>query len=169
MQDQPITPIGSHHSPEVQAAQAAEARLQLENKFKSGASWFFWIAGLSIVNSTITLFQGQWSFLIGLGITQVIDAIMKEMGGAAPMIGFVIGVVIAGVFALFGFFASQRRSWAFYVGMTLYALDGLLFLLAQDWLSIGFHVFALYCVYGGLAAHKQLSELEAMQPAAARP
>ena len=48
---------------------------QYEKRFRSGASWFYWIAGLSIVNSLVVHLQGQWAFVIGLGITQIIDAV----------------------------------------------------------------------------------------------
>ena len=45
---------------------AIEEKLRLENQFKSGAGWFFIIAGLSIVNSIIILSGGSWSFIVGL-------------------------------------------------------------------------------------------------------
>jgi hypothetical protein len=57
---------------------------------------------------------------------------------------FVIGIVIAGIYVIFGIYAQKRRKWAFIVGMILYALDGLIFLLGPDFVSIGFHVFMLY-------------------------
>jgi len=40
--------------------------------------------------------------------------------------------------------------------MILYGIDGLLFLFVQDYLSIGFHVFALYGIYKGFAASREL-------------
>ena len=40
---------------------------------KRGASWFDWIAALSVINSAISLFSGTWYFVLGLGITEVID------------------------------------------------------------------------------------------------
>jgi hypothetical protein len=36
-------------------------------------------------------------------------------------------VVVAGVFVLFGVFATKKHLWAFIVGMILYALDGMFF------------------------------------------
>ncbi|MGH9777159.1 MAG: hypothetical protein ACRD5I_01985 [Candidatus Acidiferrales bacterium] len=150
--------------------QQAQARLQLEGQFKSGAAWFYWIAGLSCINSLVQMEGGTWGFIVGLGITQAIDAIMKEAGGgAARTIGTVITVIIAGVFVLFGVFAQRRQAWAFYVGMTLYALDGLIFVLVGDWLGVGFHALVLYFLYRGLTAHNKLRELEAMQPVLAAP
>jgi hypothetical protein len=40
--------------------------------------------------------------------------------------------------------------------MILYALDGLLVLLAQDFLSAAFHGFVLFCLFQGPMALKQL-------------
>ena len=60
---------------EEQEKDAIEGKLKIESKFKSGASWFFWIAGLSIINSIILLAGGQWNFIVGLGVTQIIDVI----------------------------------------------------------------------------------------------
>ncbi len=42
----------------------------------------------------------------------------------------------------------------------LYALDGLLFLIVEDFLSIGFHIFALYNIFVGLKALNKLKTAE---------
>ncbi|MBI4332353.1 MAG: hypothetical protein HY673_13855 [Chloroflexi bacterium] len=47
--------------------------LKLENRFKGGASWFYWIAGLSMLNTLFVIIGAGWTFFIGLGITQVVD------------------------------------------------------------------------------------------------
>lgn len=149
---------------EEQEKKKIEENLKIENQFKSGANWFFWIAGLSLINSIILLTGGQWSFIIGLGITQIIDAIGLEIFKEAGIIGYIFAFVFdalaAGIFIVFGVFSKKRYSWAFIIGMILYALDGLLFLLVQDFLSIGFHIFALFCIYGGFKANKLLKSVE---------
>jgi hypothetical protein len=61
---------------------------------------------------------------------------------------------------MFGVFANKLHTWAFLVGMILYALDGLIFLLVGDWLSVGFHVFALFCIFGGFSATRRLKALQ---------
>jgi hypothetical protein len=70
----------------------------------------------------------------------------------------VINGFVAGVFVVFGTFAVKRQKWAFYAGMALYVLDGLLLLMGQDILSVGFHAYALFYIYRGLAAVNQLQE-----------
>jgi hypothetical protein len=144
--------------------QAIEQQIKLEHQLKLGANWFYWIAGFSVVNSVLMATGSNWGFIVGLGITQIISAFgaaaAKDLGSTATVIAFVFTLIAAGIFVLFGVFANKRYIWAFIVGMVLYALDGLLFLLIQDWLSIGFHVFALFCIYSGLKAYHKLRELE---------
>ena len=149
---------------EEQEKKVIEENLKIQGKFKSGANWFFWIAGLSLINSIILLAGGEWSFIVGLGITQIFDTIGLEIAKEAGIIGkilaFMFDLFAAGIFVLFGIFARKKYNWAFIVGMVLYAFDGLLFLLAQDILSIGFHILALYFIYNGLQANKQLESIE---------
>jgi hypothetical protein len=147
--------------------------LRLENQCKSGANWFYWIAALSLVNSMVQAFGGTFGFVVGLGVTQVFDAVGRaaaETGGsvgtAVRGAAFVLDLFAAGVFALFGFLAGKRMGWAFVVGMALYALDGLLFLLVGDILSIAFHAFALVGIFVGLRAQRALREADARQEAA---
>src|SRR4030042_360415 len=148
---------------EAQEKQAMEVRLRIEGQFKSGANWFFWIAGLSLVNSLILLAGGQWNFVVGLGITQLIDSIgvslSADVGVMGKAVAFACDVLVAGVFVGFGIFSRKGYRWAFITGMVLYALDGLLFILVKDFLSIGFHAFALYCIGLGLKANHALKQM----------
>jgi hypothetical protein len=43
--------------------------------------------------------------------------------------------------------------------MTLFALDGALFVLIQDWAGVGFHAFALVMIGRGYMAARRLSPL----------
>ncbi len=137
---------------------AAAANMILEKRLRSGADWFFWIAGLSLVNSVLSLAGSNTSFVIGLGITQIIDAVAHEAGSGGKTVAIVLDLLAAGVLVMFGFFARRRQSWSFIVGMVLYALDGLIFLLVQNFLSVGFHAFALWCIFNGLKASRQLQK-----------
>ena len=149
---------------EDQEKKLIEEKLKVEKRFQSGADWFFWIAGLSLINSIILLAGSEWGFIVGLGVTRIVDSIglviAEEVGIAGKIIAFIFDVIVAGIFVLFGVFARRRHKWAFITGMILYALDGLIFLLVMDILSIGFHIFALFCIYGGFKALGKLSEVE---------
>jgi len=124
-------------------------------RVRAGANWFYWIAGLSLVNSLVVIFGGQFHFVVGLGITSIVDELAKGVGSAGTVLDLVINGTVAGIFFLFGSFAGKSHKWAFLVGMVLYGLDGLLLLLARDILSIGFHVYALYAISRGLTAVDQ--------------
>ena len=148
-----------------------ETLLKLQKQFKNGAGWFYWIAGLSVVNSVIFFMEGNMTFIVGLGITQIISAIgaelAKEFGQAAKYVMLMMEIIAAGMFALFGYFANKRYRWAFIIGMVLYALDSLIFLAVQEWLSFGFHLFALFGLYVGLRGEWRLRQFELVQQGAA--
>jgi hypothetical protein len=139
----------------------AVQRYQLEERCRSGARWFYWIAALSLITSLIALSGNEWGFIVSLGVTQLVDALANNAGGGAKIIALVFDLMAAGAFALVGYFASKRHAWLFVAGMVAYALDGLLFIIVQDWLAIAFHAFALYGIFGGYRACKTLQALDA--------
>ncbi|MFN7141240.1 MAG: hypothetical protein ACK4UN_18080, partial [Limisphaerales bacterium] len=139
----------------------SEAEIALDNKIKSGASWFYWIAALTAINTALALSGKDWSFIIGLGITQVFDVLGAEMGAAGMAVAVGLDAIAIGLFVLFGFFARKGHAWAFITGMALYGLDSCLSLLAEDWVGFGFHGFALFCIFGGYKACRDLKDLRA--------
>jgi hypothetical protein len=139
---------------------AIAVKMAVQARLKGTASWFYWIAGLSLINSIIVMAGGKMHFIVGLGVTQVVDGVAKQMGGAGPAIGLVINLIGAAACVAFGVLGNQRKAWAIWMGMVLYALDGLLLLLFQDWLSVAFHGYVLYRVYQALGAIKALESLE---------
>ncbi len=136
---------------------------------QSGARWFYWIAGLSLINSIVATFDGRWSFLAGLGITQVISYVgirmAQDVGSAATVIALILDVLVAAFFVFLGVFALKGHTWAFVVGLAVYVLDGLIFLVAQDWLPLAFHAFVIYGLTRGLMANRKLKEFEAQEAA----
>lgn len=142
-----------------------QQKLILQGRMKSGANWFYWIAGLSAVNSAIVLGGSNWHFLAGLGITDIIAYIAQKAGSTGTVIGIVLNALALGVFVMFGVFANKKQIWAFIVGMLFYGLDALIFLLAgPDFLSIAFHAFALFQIFKGMQAANALKELESQIP-----
>lgn len=139
-----------------------EIAYQTAAQAKSGANWFYWIAGLSLINSIIFLSGGNWSFFAGLGFTQVIDAIVSEINKSAGssvigIIAFVIDVIIAGIFFVCGLWANKLQTWAFIVGMVLYFLDAILILILGAYLAAAFHAFALFMMFRGFSAARQIN------------
>ena len=135
------------------AATTAPADAAAVAQLKSGASWFYWIAGLSLINSIAAVSGGSWRFILGLGITQEINAHLESGKGVVLL----LDLLAAGVFILFGIFAHKAHTWAFVLGMALFALDGVIFVLIPDWIGVGFHVLVLYFLFRGFAACRRLN------------
>ncbi|MBI5381251.1 MAG: hypothetical protein HZA31_05065 [Opitutae bacterium] len=108
----------------------------------SGAQWFWWIVGLSCVNTLVQHSGGSVNFVIGLGFTQVADAIFRE----AKPIAFAIDALALGFFFAMGWYATKGRQWAFITGLVFYSLDALIYVAVQDWMSAAFHGLALYFI-----------------------
>jgi hypothetical protein len=140
---------------------------ELAAQIKNGASWFYWVAGLSLVNSAISFFNGGWSFFAGLGVTQIIDAIIAESGDSTAfsvvkIIAFFFEIAIAGIFLGLGFFANKPQSWAFIVGIILYFLDGILMLVLGALLPAAFHGFVLFMLIRGFFAVRKLNSISTL-------
>lgn len=134
--------------------------VELDKRVRSGGSWYYWVAALSLVNSVMAFTGGGGGFVIGLSVTQFLDVMLAEAGGNAKVIGLVLGVVAAAAFATFGVFACKRHSWAFIVGMVLYAFDTLLTVLAKHWLGLAFHAWVLVSLFLGLRAAMQANAMQ---------
>jgi hypothetical protein len=132
----------------------AGADPSVEQRIRGGVSWFYWIAGLSVVNSVLALAGAGFRFIFGLGITQLIDNLAHGFGGAAQAVALALDCVVAGVFIVLGIFASKRQSWAFIVGLVLLVLDGALTALFRDWISVAFHAFVLYVLFKAYQLHR---------------
>jgi len=135
---------------------------------KSGANWFYWIAGLSVINSVIFVLGADVAFLAGLGLTQLMDAVIGlsvEQGAPALLkaVAVVFDFVVVAIFALIGYYAGRRFSAAFLIGIVVYLLDGLLLLLLGAYLTAGFHAFALFFIIRGFFACRKLNATAAGQ------
>jgi hypothetical protein len=86
----------------------------------------------------------------------VVDAFMAHQASGAHVAGWIVNLVIAGVFALFGKLGREGSKGAFIVGMALYAADALLMANFKIWLGVAFHVYALYRIWQGMAALGEL-------------
>ena len=154
----PPAPPASPVSPATTAADAPASaeHQQLEAQSRRGAFWFYWIAGLSLVNSVLAFAGQDWRFIIGLGMTQIVDALAARAGRGWTA-ALLFDALLMGGFVLLGTLAVRGHAWAFLVGVSLYGLDGLISLLVQDWLGLGFHVFVLIMILKGFQAARHLA------------
>lgn len=146
----------------------AQRKMLLLQKMKNGLNWFYWIAGLSILNTFIYFVGGQLTFVIGLAATQFVDgftgALAADLGGTASIIvrgvGLALDIGIAVIFALAGVLGFKRQRWAVIAGMGLYLLDAILYLAFKGWLGVVFHIIGLAGLWGGLKAMMDLKKFE---------
>ena len=135
---------------------------------QSSASWFWWVAGLSLINTVGAMLDSSYGMVLGLGITQFLDAIFlygadgESVQPTLAVRGIHLALVlaVAGVFVAIGVFAKRHSAMAFVVGMALYLADSLIYVVASDWIGVGFHAFVLFMLWGGY------STLRAIQAAA---
>jgi hypothetical protein len=132
-----------------------EERRTLEAQRRAGGQWFYWVAALSLINSGLALAGQEWRFILGLGVTQIVEELAKS--GNAAMTAGLVSLAVIGIFAVLGHQAVKGATWAFLLGMTLYTLDGAIFLVIQHWLGVGFHVFALAMILRGYMAARKLA------------
>lgn len=137
---------------------------ELTQRYTSGANWFYWIAGLTIITSLIAFFGGGIRFLISLGLTQIIDgfaeALATELGSAVQVIGLLLDLVVTGIFVLFGYLAGKKVLWAYVLGMVVFLLDGLLALAFKDAIGVIAHAVVLFWLFRGYQAGRELVSLE---------
>jgi hypothetical protein len=146
---------------ENQQIDPALLRDALGKRVMASAQWFYWIVGLSLVNTVVFFSGGKFTFLIGLDGTQLINGIAAEGGTTAKTIVIFLDIIVLGLYLLLGVLAGKRKHWAFITGSVLYILDGVLGLCLQDWIGGAFHGLALYYIFQGIKANNTLQQLEA--------
>jgi hypothetical protein len=146
-----------------------EQKRRAEQVVKNGSGWFFAIAGLSILNSVLTLSGTNFHFIFGLGVTEIVDALGRQSGTTGSALGLVVNVFLAGLFLLFWNFARKGEKWAFLLGMALYAVDGLMLVPFKDLLAVAFHAYALFRIYNGMQGVPVLENLRRMMTPADAP
>jgi hypothetical protein len=122
---------------------------------RKSAYWFFGIAALSLIN-TFMLSKGVF-FILGLGLSQIIDRIMIENTGE---INYLVSFVAPLAFIVIGFFGATCHRWAFVVGGFIYFIDALIYLYAQEWFAFGVHGFILYKLWKGYGTISEYEELK---------
>jgi hypothetical protein len=161
------TPVSTTASPA-----ATDPRIPIIQRMTRGAGWFLTIGLLSGVNSVLQIFGAKIRFIFGLGITQVVDAVAHQMGQGGTFV--IVIVIVDGLFILMLILCSRwaktGSQGAFLGGMIAYALDGVLLLLFQMWLDAAVHAYALWMIWQGYAASRELAQLQqAAQPGLSQP
>jgi hypothetical protein len=154
------TPVGA-----APPAAANDPRIPIILRMRRGASWFLTIAVLSGVNALLQIFDAKIRFIFGLGITELVDAIAHRGGQN----GIIVMIAVDGLFIvlliLCSRWAKAGSQGAFLGGMIAYALDGVLLLLFSMWLDAAVHAYALFMIWQGYSASRELARMQtAAQP-----
>jgi hypothetical protein len=135
------------------------ARVELERKVRVGSNWFILIAAFSILDSVVLLSNGNFHFVVGLGVTEISDLVANEVAAqhlewAATAKGTALGLTFlaAAFFATVGFGSRRGLRWVFVLGLAFYAVDLVVLVFLREWLCIAFHGYALFRISGGLRA-----------------
>ena len=90
-----------------------------------------------------------------------------SQNGTIPLL--LVDGLFVGLLFLCGKWARERSQGAFLAGMIAYGLDGALLLLFNAWLFAAVHAYALYRMWQGYAATRELAQLEQVaQPGLSR-
>ncbi len=136
--------------PDLNSDEAKVAEMQM------GANWFLWVSILGAVSSLIYHFYGFANHLVSFGVGQYVDANAAANGlESQRWAALAINLGIAGVFALFGYFARKGSDLAFILGMFLYFFDSVVLLGYREFFAFAFHLFALFFIAKGLLASRR--------------
>lgn len=123
---------------------------------KSGASWYYWIAGLTAVNFGAWLMGSSMRFVVGTALIDVINAFGQ--GAGIKGVAIALDVLLIAFFVVCGVFAHKGHIWAFLVGMAVYLLDTILCVIAGEWLGVAFHCWALFSLGSALRLAWQMRD-----------
>ena len=121
-----------------------------EARIRSGASWFYWVAALSVINSILLMTNVGFGFAVGLGLTTITDVAFAAM----PVVALGISAVCSAVIAMFGWFSIKGHAWAFIVGLLVLLLDTGLCVIIKSWMSVAFHVWAIVSIFMAFRASR---------------
>lgn len=143
------------------SAQHAMELAILAAKILRGANWFYWIAGLSLVNLVAAATGMNFRFVIGLGISEGLAGFAQDAAsrGESGILMYAGCIIITAFFAAAGWFARRPSMVAFVVGSVVFALDTLVFVMIKDWIGVAFHGWALFNLWRGIQATREFKAL----------
>jgi hypothetical protein len=136
---------------------AKEAKV--DSGVRNGANWLFAIGTLSIVNTLLTGFGFKFNFIVGLGITGLIDAIFYELNRSIFLLFFLnlfLNILISSVFFILAVYGKKAQAWAFIAALIFYGVDTLLISFAEIWFAVIFHIFGMVGIFLGYRSLRAL-------------
>ena len=124
-------------------------------KVTSAATWFFWVAGLSLVSMIMHATGFNFSFMVSMGVTEILGYVaVQSPSPLVKLFAWTVCIFVILVVGFCGYFSSRKFTWAFVVGIGILLLDCLvLFSMLPDSIpSILFRMWAVYALIGGFQA-----------------
>ena len=118
----------------------------------SGARWFWWIAGLSLINTLAGISGTNINFVMGLSMVTLANIASAH----TLLLGLLVTACLIGFYFVMGLYAQQEKIWAFYLGLAIYAVDTMLCLFLKDWFSAAFHAWPLWAIFRSVQRLKQV-------------
>ena len=133
----------------------------LEAQRNKGAGWFYWIVGLTIINTIIVMSGSDFSFSLGATATLFANVFAREShSSSAHLFAIIFDVVVVAFYAMCGVMGGRGATWAFILGLIFFALDSLLALIGFQIIGILIHGYALFCIFNGMMACVNLNRLQ---------
>ncbi|NLZ27182.1 MAG: hypothetical protein GX884_06350 [Chloroflexi bacterium] len=153
---------------EMQNSQIEEKKALHFSNFRSGSSWYFWLALISLANLVIRLSNSESTirFAVGFALPKWLeDASIPFFNILTPRrFSFGLGLILIVVFALIGLMARKRYKVVYLIGMILYTFDIIPAFINSDSYSVVFHLIVLGFLIWGFIHLLKLEKLEAEYP-----
>jgi len=121
-----------------------------------GAIWLKGIGGLSILNLILFIADQNLRFIVGLNINYVFIGIAEGIRDGINIdltnISILLGFIISCLFIWFGHKSKKHNRNVYLISLIIYSLDTLLSVFFKDWITLGFHLFALFFIINGYRA-----------------
>jgi hypothetical protein len=121
-------------------------------KVRSGVSWLFWIAALSLLNTGLAALGIGASYALGLGAAHLIAALGDYFGNSAVWISLGANISLSIAFLVVGVLAWHGRPALLGPVVAIYVADAILCALFEQWLSVAIHAWALFSLIRGFVA-----------------
>ena len=120
------------------------------------------------LNAVIIRFSSEFNYFIDFGYTACTRAIASNLvhditskfpalaGFLTTLAGFLINLTAGLIFFITGYLVSLKNTAAYYAGIIIYLLDGLILIYTQEFTSLATYGFVLYLVYRGFQAYEDL-------------
>lgn len=137
----------------------------VERRIKNAASWFYWIAGITLIYGIVDILGGDREPIFGLAVP---IAFAEGHDTADHIVAAICGVISLPTYCVIAFLAGKGARWAFIVGLAFYAIDTLVFVVTSHWISAACHVYALFRIFQGIPAAGRLAQINAAEKAQAQ-